>query len=99
MRISIVATILSAAISNFLLNILNDKVWGVFKPMQRDLCNLSNGTRRILNFAGILLAILITVFLSISLGISKLSSGLILGFLGSTVDICFRNNIVENTTK
>lgn len=74
------------------------KICGVFEPMQRDLGNLSNTNRRILSFAGYVLVILITAFLKVSLGISSIICGLILGFLGSIIDTCFRNNIIEIIT-
>ncbi len=74
------------------------KICGVFEPMQRDLGNLSNTNRRILSFAGYALVILITAFLKVSLGISSIICGLILGFLGSIIDTCFRNNIIEIIT-
>lgn len=96
MRTKVITTLLSSAISSFLLYILNTRIWGIFKPIQRDLSSLSNLTRRILNFAGFLLAIFITIFLRTSLNISVAESGLILGFFGSIVDTCFRNNIIEN---
>lgn len=64
----IIATLLSAAIFSFLFYILNNKICGIFKPIQRDLINLN-----------------------------KISSGLILGFLGAMQDTCFKNNIVENS--
>ncbi|MCR8746839.1 hypothetical protein [Romboutsia lituseburensis] len=92
----VITTLLSSVISSLLLYILNTRIWGIFKPIQRDLSSLSNLTRRILSFAGFLLAIFITIFLRISLNISGAGSGLILGFLGSIVDTCFRNNIIEN---
>ena len=62
------------------------KICGVFEPMQRDLGNLSNTNRRILSFAGYALVILITAFLKVSLGISSIICGLILGFLGAIID-------------
>lgn len=64
----IIATLLSAGIFSFLFYILNNKICGIFKPIQRDLINLN-----------------------------KISSGLILGFLGAMQDTCFKNNIVENS--
>nr|WP_317331963.1 hypothetical protein [uncultured Romboutsia sp.] len=97
--VSIIATLLSGIFFSFLLHILNHKIWGVFVPMQRDLGNLSNTNRRILNFACYLLSILISVFLRISLGIDGVLSSLILGFMISIVDICFRDNIIYNITK
>ena len=93
----IIATLLSVAIFSFLFYILNNKICGIFKPIQRDLINLNKGTRRVLNFAGITLAILISVYLRIVLNLSEISSGLILGFLGALQDTCFKNNIVENS--
>ena len=96
---SIIATLLSALIFSFLLHTLNSRVWGVFIPMQRDLGNLSNTNRLILSFAGYVLAILITTFFRVSLGISGVVSGLVLGFLGALIDTCFRDNIIENITK
>ena len=96
---SIIATLLSALIFSFLLHTLNSRRWGVFIPTQSDLGNLSNTNRRILSFAGYVLAILITTFLRVSLGISGVVSGLVLGFLGALIDTCFRDNIIENITK
>ena len=43
-----------------------------------------------------ILIILITVFLNVVLDISSLESGLVLGFLLSLKDICFKSNVVEN---
>lgn len=74
------------------------QICGVFEPMQRDLGNLSNTNRRILSFAGYVLVILITAFLKVSLGVSSIICGLIFGFLGSIIDTCFRNNIIEIIT-
>ncbi|MEG1410164.1 MAG: hypothetical protein RSD36_10025 [Terrisporobacter sp.] len=92
----IIATLLSAAISSLLLYILNNKICGIFKEIQRDLRNLSNKTRRILRFSGFILAISLSVFLSIRLDISDVKCGIILGFLISIVDTCFENNVIEN---
>ena len=75
------------------------KICGVFEPMQRDLGNLSNTNRRILSFAGYVLVILITAFLKVSLGVSSIICGLIFWSLGSIIDTCFRNNIIEIITK
>ena len=99
MGVLIISTFLSGVIFSFLLHILNNKIRGVFIPMQRDLDNLSNTNRRILNFAGYVLAILISIFLRVSLGIDGIVSGLILGFMMSIVDICFRDNIIDNIMK
>lgn len=96
---AIIATLLSGVVFSFLLHILNNKIWGVFVPMQRDLGNLSNTNRRILNFACYILAVLISVFLRVSLDIDGVVSGLILGFMMSIVDTCFRDNIIDNITK
>lgn len=93
----IIATLLSAAVFSFIFYILNNRIGGIFKAIQKDLSNLNKGTRRILNFAGFILAILISVYLRIALNLSDISGGLILGFLGAILDTCFRNNIVENT--
>lgn len=97
--VSIIATVLSGIVFSFLLHILNHKIWGVFVPMQRDLGNLSNINRCILNFACYVLAILISIFLRVSLGIDGVVSGLILGFMMSIVDTCFRDNIIDNIMK
>ncbi len=97
--VSIIATLLSGVIFSFLLHILNDKILGIFVPMQRDLGKLSNINKRILNFALNVLAVLISVFLRVSLDIDAFLSGLILGFMISIVDTCFRNNIIDNITK
>ena len=35
--VAIIATLLSGVVFSFLLHILNNKIWGVFVPMQRDL--------------------------------------------------------------
>ncbi len=96
--IMIIATVLSSATFSFLFYILNYRICGVFEPMQRDLGSLSNVNRRILSFAGYVLVILITAFLKVSLGVSSIICGLILGFLGSIIDTCFRNNIIEIIT-
>ena len=93
----IIATLLSSAIFSFLFHILNNKICGIFKPIQRDLINLGKWTRRILNISGFFLAILISVYFRIILNLSEVSTGLILGFLGAIIDTCFRNNIVENS--
>lgn len=95
----IIATLLSAAIFSLLFYLLNDRICGIFKPIQRDLGKLNKGTRRILNFAGFILAILISVYLRIILDLSAFSTGLILGFLGGIIDTCFSKNIVENNMK
>ncbi|WP_297133597.1 hypothetical protein [Terrisporobacter sp.] len=95
----IIATVLSSATFSFLFYILNYRICGIFEPIQRDLEKLSNTSRRILSFAGYVLVILITAFLKVSLGISSLICGLILGFLGTIIDTCFRNNIIEIITK
>lgn len=93
----IIATLLSAGIFSFLFYILNNKIYGIFKPIQRDLISLNKWTRRALNFAGFILVILISVYLKIILNLSEIGTGLILGFLGAIQDTCFKNNIVENS--
>lgn len=95
----IIATILSRLIFNLLFYILNYKIYGAFESMQRDLEKLSNTNRNILNFAGHVLAISITVLLGIRLGISHVVAGLILGFLMAIIDICFGNSIIGNAPK
>ena len=92
----IIVTLLSGAIFSFLFYILNDKICGIFKPIQRDLININKGTRQILNFTSFILAILISVYLTIMLNLSEISMGLILGFLNAIKDTCLKNNIVEN---
>lgn len=92
----IMATLLSGAIFSFLFYILNEKICGIFKQIQRDLINLNKGTRHALNFAGFILAILISIYLTIMLNLSEISTGLILGFLNAIKDTCLKNNVVEN---
>lgn len=95
----ITGSILSGLICSFLLNVLNNKIWGIFKPIQKDLGKLTNKTRRILSFSGFLLTASITVLLSIRLNINYFEAGLILGFFNSIKDLCFKENIVENIMK
>ena len=71
-------------------------MWSVFNEIRKDLNKLTNKTRSILNFFGFVLMILITVFFNVVLDISSLESGLVLGFLLSLKDICFKSNVVEN---
>ena len=92
----IIVTFLSGLIFSFLFYILNDKICGIFKPIQRDLININKVTRHVLNFTGFILAILISVYLTIMLNLSEISTGLILGFLNAIKDTCLKNNIVEN---
>lgn len=90
---SIIVTILSAVIFSFLLHILNQSIWGIFVPIQSDLGNLSSTNRRILNFVGYILSILIYVLLRASFNISDLVCCVILGFLMALIDTCFRDNM------
>ncbi len=89
---TIIGAMLSGLICNFLLNILNNNMWSVFNVIREDLGKLTNETRRLLSFLGLLLAILITVLLKIILKFSSFEGGLILGFLISVKDTCFKEN-------
>ena len=93
---TIIGTALSSLICSFLLNILNNNMWSVFNEIRKDLNKLTNKTRSILSFSGFLLMILITAFLNRVLYISSFESGLVLGFLLSLKDTCFKSNVVEN---
>ena len=60
---TIIGTALSSLICSFLLNILNNNMWSVFNIIRKDLNQLTNITRSILNFSGFILMILIKQFL------------------------------------
>ena len=89
---TIIGIMLSGLTCNFLLNTLNNNMWSVFNEIRKDLGKLSNQTRRILSFLGFILAILTTISLNIILNISSFEEGLILGFLLSVKDTCFKEN-------
>ena len=91
----IIGVMISSLIGSLLLNTLNN-MYSIFNSIQKDLGKLTNKTRYILRFSGFVLMILITVFLNVVLDISSLESGLVLGFLLSLKDICFKSNVVEN---
>lgn len=88
----IIGIMLSRLICSYLLNILNNNMWSVFNEIRKDLYKLSNKTRYILSFLGFLLVILITVLLNVMINISSFGQGLILGFLLSVKDTCFKEN-------
>ena len=88
----IIGIMLSDSICSYLLKVLNNNMWSVFNEIRKDLDKLSNKTRYILSFIGFLLAILITVLLNDMLNISSFGQGLILGFLLSVKDTCFKEN-------
>lgn len=89
---TIIGVMLSGLICSYVLNFLNNNIWSIFNEIRKDLGKLSNKTRRILSFLGFLLAILITVLLNIMLNISSFVEGLMLGFLLSVKDACFKEN-------
>ncbi len=96
----LVSTIIGVALSNiicsFILNILNNNMWSIFNIIRKDLNKLTNETRRTLSFLGFVLVILITVVLKIVLNISSFEEGLVLGFLLSVKETCFKGTIVEH---
>ena len=63
------------------------------------LYKLSNTSRKILNFLGYILVILISVFLRVTFDISGVVWGVILGFLIALVDTCLGQNIIDNNCK
>ena len=87
---TIMGIMLSGLVCSYLLNVLNNNMWSVFNEIRKDLDKLSNKTRYILSFLGFLLAILIVVLLNVVLNISSFGQGLILGFLLSVKDTCFK---------
>lgn len=92
-RITAITTILSCIVFSFLLHNFNQRIWGIFISMQRDLGKINKTNRRILYFMGDILAISITVNLAFRLGLSNVEYGLILGFLIAIVNICFESDI------
>lgn len=96
---SVIVTILSGVFFSFLLHNLNDNICKIFMPIQRDLGNLSIANRRILNFLGYVLSILISVLLRVIFNNSSVVWCVILGFLMALVDTCFGDNIIDNITK
>ena len=91
----IIGVMISRLIGSLLLNTLNNR-YSIFNSIQTDLGKLTNKTRYILSFSGFVLMILITIYLNVVLDISSLESGLVLGFLLSLKDTCFKSNVVEN---
>lgn len=87
---TIIGTMLSYSVCTYLLNILNNNMCSVFNEIRKDLDKLSNKTRYILNFLGFFLVISISVLLNYILNINYFGQGLIIGFLLSVKDICFK---------
>ncbi len=96
-RTTIITTILSCMVFGFLLHNFNQRIWGIFISIQRDLGKINKTNRRILYFMGYILAISIAVNLAFCLRLSNVEYGLILGFLIAIVNICFGSNTKKDT--